>query len=128
MGHYTIVKNTITQEWEEGFFFSVVVFYSRAYHNKWKLMLKHQQRNYFFYSFPRMSNFALLLLFIYLFYWALINQIIHLETGGGRVERAVKFDYSLCCCTVWKHSVAFSIIKKLPEGVLGGVTFILAGR
>lgn len=57
-------------------------------------MLKHHRRKLlFFYSFPHVSNFALLLFIS--FYWALTNQIIHPVTGSGRVEGAVKFDYSL---------------------------------
>lgn len=62
-------------------------------------MLKHQQRNYFFYSFPHMSNFALLSFFFFtliiFFYWALINQILHPVKGGGRGGGAVKFNYGL---------------------------------
>lgn len=81
-----------------------------------KLMLKHQQRNYFFYSFPHMSNFALLsfflLLFLFFFLLGPDKPNITSSKGGRRVGGAVKFNYGLRVSAPYRNIfVAFSARK-----------------
>lgn len=42
------MKNTITQEWEEGFFSPVVVFYSGAHFNKHEVNVKTSTKKLLF--------------------------------------------------------------------------------
>lgn len=91
-----------------------------------KLMLKHQQRNYFFYSFPHMSNFALLSFFLlfFLFFFLLGPDKPNITSSkGGR---------SLITACVFLHRTEtflwpFPLVKVLPERILGEVASTLAG-
>lgn len=126
MGHYTIVKNTITQEWEEGFFFRCYFFTPEPIPINMKLMLKHQQRNYFFIHFHT---------------WVILHycDFFYFYTGPDKPDNTSSNrqwePWSLITACVLLHRPEtflwpFSLMKD--EGaswrVLGKVTFILERR
>lgn len=73
MGHYTIMKNTITRERGRGF---------EAYFNKHAVNVKTSTKKWLFFFISTHEQFCIIIVF----YWVLINQISQPVRGGKRRE------------------------------------------